>query len=73
MPCIIQQVAKAVQKPSWGQGGRGTLVLAVRFQLCQRQEAISGGGKGLLCARPGRQVLKWAGELVEPLEGKDRH
>lgn len=55
-----------------GEGGRATLVLAMRFELCQHQEARSGGGQGLSWARPGRQVLKWAGELAEPLEGKDR-
>lgn len=72
-PCIIQQVVKAVQKPSWREGGRAALVLAMRFELCHHQEAISGGGKGLSRAWPGRQVLKWAGELAEPLEGKGRH
>lgn len=40
-----------------GEGGRATLVLAVRFQLCQHQEARSGGRKRLSCAWPARQVL----------------
>lgn len=54
-------------------GGRATLLLAMRFELCHHQEASSGGRKGLSCAWPGRQVLKWAGELAEPLESKGRH